>query len=86
MTLGIDDLTLGIHNVIVFQDALSCPEMTGFHIFLGVFHSAGQDLGIDGGILVQAQGVHHAHDPVGGEQAHQVILQAQVEPALTGGC
>ena len=48
LTLGVDDLTLGIHDIIIFQNVLSGAEMAGFHIFLGIFHRIGEDAGIDG--------------------------------------
>ena len=84
LTLCVDDLTLGIHNIIVLQNVLSGTEVDRFYIFLSIFHGTGKNLGIDGGVLIQAQRIHHAHDPVRGEQAHQVVGKAQVEAALAG--
>ena len=83
-TLPVNDGSLGVHHVIVFQNALSGAEVPAFHVLLGIFHGTGQDLRINGGIFIQSQGVHHAHDPVGGEQTHQIVFQTQVEPAFTG--
>ena len=74
LPLGVDDLTLGVHDVIVFQNVLSCAEVPGFYALLGVFHGVAEDFRVDGGILVQTKRVHHAHHPVGGEQAHQIVL------------
>ena len=84
LALGIDDLTLDIHHVVIFQNVLSGLEIAAFHGLLGIFHCAGENLGIDGGILVQTQGVHHAHDTARGKQTHQVVLHTQVEAALAG--
>ena len=44
----------------------------------------GEHLVLDGGVLVQAQRVHHVLDPLAAEEAHQVVLQGEVEPGLAG--
>ena len=82
--LLVDDLTLDVHHVVVLQGVLSGLEVLGLHLLLGVLDGAGEDLGVDGGVVVHAQGLHHVHDPLGAEQAHDVVLQGQVEAALAG--
>ena len=54
LALAVDDLSLGVHHVVVLQNVLSGPEIPGFHALLGVLHGAGEDLLIDGGVLIQA--------------------------------
>ena len=39
---------------------------------------------MDGGVVVDLQGLHHFLHPLGAEQAHDVILQAEEEAALAG--
>lgn len=80
--LGIDHFTLGVHHIVIFQNVLSGPEVPSLYVSLGRLHCVGENLLINGGILVNAQGLHHPHDPLRTEEAHHVILQAQVEPAL----
>ena len=87
LALLVDDLTLGVHHVIVFQHALSAAEMAAFHALLGIFHGAGENLGVDGGVILQAHGIHHILDAfhaAAAEQTHQIVLQAQIEAAFTG--
>ena len=80
--LLVDDLTLGVHHVVVLQHGLAGLEVAGLHLLLGVLNGVGEDLRVNGGVLVHAQLLHHAHDPLGAEQAHDVVLQGQVEAAL----
>ena len=47
LPLGVDDLTLGVHNVIVFQNVLSGAEVPGFHVLLGIFHGVAEDFRVD---------------------------------------
>ena len=59
-------------------------EVPGLHLLLGVLDGVGEHLLLDGGVLVHPQLLHHAHDPLGAEEAHDVVLQGEVEPALAG--
>ena len=49
--LSIDDLTLGIHDIVVFQNALTRLEMTAFHSFLCIFNGTGENLCINGDFI-----------------------------------
>ena len=82
--LLIDDFTLDVHHVVVFQGVLSGLEVLGLHLFLGVLNGAGENLGVNGGVVVNLQGLHHVLHPLGAEQTHDVVLHGQVEAALTG--
>ena len=82
--LLVDDLTLGVHYVIILKHILTGLEVPGLHLLLGILNGVGEHLLLDGGILVHAQLLHHAHDPLRAEQTHDVVLQGQVEAALTG--
>ena len=82
--LAVDHLTLGVHDVVVFEDVLSGLVVAALHGLLRVLDGAGEDLGVDGGVLVEAHGLHHALDPVGAEEAHDVVLHGQVEPGFAG--
>ena len=52
--LLVDDLTLGVHHVVVLQHVLTGLEVPGLHLLLGVLDGAGEHLGVDGRILVHA--------------------------------
>ena len=64
--------------------ALSGPEVPGFHVLLGIFHGVAENLGVDGRVLVHAEGVHHVHDALRAEQTHDVVLQREEEARLAG--
>ena len=80
--LLVDDLALGIHHVVVLEHVFPGLEVPGLHLLLGVLDGVGEHLLLDGGVLVHAQLFHHAHHPLRAEQAHDVVLQGQVEAAL----
>ena len=73
--LLVDDLPLGVHHVIVLEHVFPGLEIAGLHLLLCVFNGVGQHFGVDGGVLVHPQLLHHAHDSLRAEQAHDVILQ-----------
>ena len=82
--LGIDDLPLLVHHVVVFQNGLTGLEVAAFHGGLGIFDGTGQHLVLNGGVLIQIELLHHVLDAVAAEQAHQIVLQRDVEPGLAG--
>jgi len=82
--LLVDDLALGVHHVVVFKDALTRLIVAAFDRLLGVFDRAGEDLCVDRGVLVDAERLHHAHDALGAEQTHDVVLQRQIELRFAG--
>ena len=84
LALLVDDLALGVHHVVVFQHVLSGLIVAAFDGLLRVLDRAGQDLGVDRSILVHAEGLHHAHQPFGAEQTHDVVLHRQIEAAGAG--
>ena len=84
LTLVVDDLPLLVHDVVVFQDGLTGLEVPGLHGGLGVFDGLGEHLVLDGGVLVQIEALHHGLNPLAAEQAHQVVLQGDIEPGLAG--
>ena len=84
LTLAIDDLTLLVHHVVVLQGVLSSLEVPALHAGLGALNGLGQLAALDGHILPQIQPVHHPRHPVSAEKPHEVVLQAQIEPGLTG--
>ena len=66
------------------QHGLAGLEVPGLHGGLGVLDGLGQHLVLDGGVLVQVELLHHVLDPLAAEEAHQVVLQGDIEPGLAG--
>ena len=90
LALAVDDLALLVHDVVVLQHGLTRLEVAGLHGGLRLLDGAGEDLLLDGGVLVDVQPLHHVGDAVAAEQAHEVVLQRDIEPrfawvALTAG-
>ena len=84
VALAVDDLTLLVHDVVVLQDVLADLEVAALEFLLGRLDGAGDHPVLDGGVLVDAQRAHQALHAVAAEQAHQVVLEAQVEAGCTG--
>ena len=72
--LLVDDLSLDVHDVVVFQNALTHLIVAAFDGFLCVLDGAGEDLRVDGCVLVDTKTVHHAENALRAEQTHDVIL------------
>ena len=47
--LLVDDLTLGVHDVVVLQHVLTGLEVTGLHLLLGVLNGVAEHLLLNGG-------------------------------------
>ena len=82
--LAVDDLALLVHDVVVAQHVFADLEVAALQLLLGALDGGGDHPGLDGGVLVQAHRVHQVLHPLAAEQAHQVVLQAQVEPGGAG--
>ena len=82
--LLVNDLTLDIHHVVVFQHVLSGLEVAALNGLLRVLDRAGENFGVDGRILVDAERLHHVHNALGAEQAHDIVLHGQIKPRLAG--
>ena len=80
--LLVDDLTLGVHHVVVLEHVFPGLEVPGLHLLLGVLNGPGQHFCVDGGVLVHTQLLHQVIHPLRAEQAHNVVLQGEVEPGL----
>ena len=72
--LAIDDLALLVHHVVVLQHVLTDLKVAALQLFLGALQRAGDHPVLNGGILVQLEGIHQVGNAVTAEQAHQVIL------------
>ena len=82
--LLVNDLTLDIHHVVVFQHVLSGLEVAALNGLLRVLNRAGENFGVDRRILVDAERLHHVHNALGAEQTHDIVLHGQIKPRLAG--
>ena len=74
-TLGIDNCTLLIHHVIIFQQTLTDTEVVFFHLLLCTLNGVGDHLVLNHFTFLEAETVHYTGDAVGREQTHQVVFQ-----------
>ncbi len=79
LPLGVDDLSLFVHDIVVFQDIFSDGEVLAFHPLLSIFNGAGQHAGLNGLIFSDSQTAYDGLDPFSAKEAHQFIFQRQVE-------
>ena len=73
--LFVDDLSLDVHHVVVFQHVFTRLIVAALHGLLRVFDRAGEDLCVDGRVLVDAERLHHVLHPLRAEQAHHIVLK-----------
>ena len=79
----VDDLALLVHHLVVLEDVLAGLGVALLDGVLGPLDGLGDHAGLDGHVLGQGL-VHHPVHGAGGEAAHQLVLQRQVEAALAG--
>ena len=79
VALLVDHLALVIGYVVVFQQLLADVEIAGLDLALGRFNAARHDAGFDGFAIGHLQAVHDGLDAIARENAHQRVIQAQVE-------
>ena len=85
IALGVDDLALLVHDVVVLKDALTHGEVDALDLVLGALDGLGDDLVLDGHVVAHVGRDHHLGDTVhlvAAEQAHEVVLERQVELGL----
>ncbi len=73
------DLALIVHRVVVFEHVLARVEVAGFDLLLGILESFVDPAVRDRFAVLEAKLFQHAVDAVGGEDAHQVVFERQVE-------
>ena len=77
--LTVNDLALAVHHVVVFQHVLTNLEVPALNTLLGALDLLGEHSRLKGLVVLQTQTIHHCADPLGAEQAHQVVLQRNKE-------
>ena len=76
----IDRFALAVHDIVEFQQVFADLKIMRLHPFLRVLDGHGQPRVFEHLAFLHPQLVHDPHDPVGGEQAHQIVLERNVKP------
>ena len=77
--LLVDDFTLGVHHVVVFEQVLTHAEVVLFDLLLCLLNLLGDHRVLDDFAFLQAHTVHDASDTLGAEHTHQIVFQRDVE-------
>ena len=77
----VDDLALLVHHLVVLERVLAHFGVAGLDRVLRPLNRLGHRLGLDRHVVGQRPPHHPAHG-TGGEQAQQLVVEAQVEAAL----
>src|SRR5215467_2459116 len=83
MPLGVDDLTLPVHHVVVLQQILAHLEVELLDLSLSRPDRPADGLGLDRDVWSCLGPLEELRDPVPVEPSHQVVLERQVEPGLS---
>ena len=84
LALFVDDRSLRVHHIVIFQHALTGLEVAAFDGLLRILNGIGEHSCVDRRILVNAEAVQHTHNALGAEQTHNIVLQRQEEARFTG--
>ncbi len=80
----VDGVALFVHDVVVFEEVLAGVEVAAFDAFLGVFDGAGDEGMFNGDAGFHAHAVHEAGDAFDAEDAHEIVVEGEVEAGGTG--
>ncbi len=83
MTLGIDDIALLVHHIVVLNQTLADTEVVLLHLLLRTLNGVGNHRVLNHLAVLEAHLVHNACQTVGAEHTHQVVLHADIEDAAT---
>ena len=81
---GIEDSSLVVHHLIVFEQALAYLEVSLFDFFLCLCDALADSFVIDRLAFFPADPGKRLDGPFGGEDAHQVVVEAEEELAGAG--
>jgi len=73
-----------VHHLVVFEEVLADVEVALFDLLLGRLDPPRDHVALDRLAFFHAEPGEDAGDPLAGEDAHQVVLQREIEPARAG--
>ena len=82
--LAVDDLTLLVHDVVVFQHVFARLEVAALDGLLRLLDRVREHLVVKRHVLLDLERLHHAHDALRAEQAHNIVVETEEEAALAG--
>ena len=82
-TLCINEVTLLIHHIIIFDESLTDTEVILLHFLLRTLDTVGDHAVLNHLAFLEAHSVHHTCDTLATEHTHQVIFQTHVEYGAT---
>ena len=71
----IDDLTLLVHHIVIFEQTLTDAEIVLFHLLLGTFDALVNHLVLNHFSFLKSETIHHFGDAVAGKEAHEFVFQ-----------
>ena len=75
----VNHLTLLIHDVIVFEEALTDSEVVLLHLLLSALDGLVDHRMFNHLTLLESESVHDVGDTVGSEETHELVLQRHIE-------
>ena len=75
----VDHRPLAVHHIVILQQALTDAEVVLLHLLLRALDARRHHPVLDHFAFLQAHGVHQLRDALAVEQAHQIILQRDIE-------
>ena len=82
--LGVDDFALFVGDVIVFEQVFARVEVVRFDFALCAFDLFGDHTRFDGFIFAHAETRHHGGHTFASEDAHEIVVEGDVEATGTG--
>lgn len=79
MAFFVDDLALGVHHVVVFEQSFTDTEVVFFDLALGPFDGLGNHRVFNHLALFKSETVHYLGDAFRAEQSHEVVFERYVE-------
>ena len=77
------NLSLLIHDLIIFQQILTDSKVVAFYLLLRLLNSGRQHLMLDLLAFFNTQFRKYVHQPLGAEQAHQIVFQGNIESGFS---
>ena len=81
---AVDGLALLVHHVVVFEDVFAGGEILRFDGLLRGRDALGDHLAFDRHVFFHAQPQHQVLHALAAENAHQVVLQREIEARAAG--
>ena len=82
-TLGVNEVTLLVHHIVVLNQTLTDTEVILLHFLLRTLDRAGDHVVLDHFAILEAHAVHHPRNTLRTEHTHQVVFETHIEDRTT---